>query len=168
MAMPASGCIGIITCPNSVACTSIAQAVDGNVTPPKSLATLSATAGKSAPHSMTEFYSYSASFTVSMDVVYNNGGSGECMEGTACLRCWDTDAGVCSCFISSTNIASFDWNNIPSGNYYVDMSNVTSHLIGASLLTDYFWLDSYGSGSGACTDCFTAANSVSFDIFDGE
>lgn len=59
MAMPASGCIGIITCPNSVACTSIAQAVDGNVTPPKSLSTLSVSAGKTAPHAMTEFYNYS-------------------------------------------------------------------------------------------------------------
>lgn len=58
MAMPASGCIGIITCPNSVACTSIAQAVDGNVTPPKSLSTLSVSAGKTAPHAMTEFYNY--------------------------------------------------------------------------------------------------------------
>lgn len=58
MAMPASGCIGIITCPNSVACTSVAQAVNGNVTPPKSLCALSVTAGKSAPHGMTEFYSF--------------------------------------------------------------------------------------------------------------
>jgi len=168
MAMPASGCIALRTCITGCACSSISCAVAGIACSPASLASLSVQAGKSAPHSMTEFYSYSASFTVSMDVAYNNGGSGECMEGTACLRCWDTDAGVCSYFISSTNIASFDWNNIPSGNYYVDMSNVTSHLIGASLLTDYFWLDCYGSGSGACTDCFTAANSVSFDIFDGE
>lgn len=58
MAMPASGCIGIIACPNGVACSSIAQAVDGNVTPPKSLLSLSVAAGKSAPHGMTEFYGY--------------------------------------------------------------------------------------------------------------
>lgn len=58
MAMPASGCLGILSCPGSVACTSISQAVDGNVTPPKSLCALSVTAGKSAPHGMTEFYGY--------------------------------------------------------------------------------------------------------------
>jgi hypothetical protein len=59
MAMPASGCIGIIACPNGVACSSIAQAVDGNVTPPKSLAALSVTAGLDG--CMSDFYGYSAS-----------------------------------------------------------------------------------------------------------
>lgn len=63
MAMPASGCIGIIACPNGVACSSIAQAVDGNVTPPKSLCALSIAAGKSAPHGMTEFYGYAPAVT---------------------------------------------------------------------------------------------------------
>jgi hypothetical protein len=58
MSMPASGCLGILSCPGSVACTSISQAVSGNVTPPKSLCALSVSAGKSAPHGMTEFYGY--------------------------------------------------------------------------------------------------------------
>lgn len=38
---------------------SIACEVDGNVTPPKSLCSLSVSAGKTAPHAMTEFYGYS-------------------------------------------------------------------------------------------------------------
>ncbi len=63
MAIPTSGCIGIITCPNSVACTSIAQAVDGNVTPPKRLATLGSTAGFSSPYCMSDFYGYSSTPT---------------------------------------------------------------------------------------------------------
>lgn len=86
MAMPASGCIGIITCPNSVACTSIAQAVDGNVTPPKSLSTLSASAGKTAPHAMTEFYNYNPAppTPVNFTVINYNGGDGLNYNTTSC------------------------------------------------------------------------------------
>jgi hypothetical protein len=55
--MPLSGSLGIISSPGGT-CTSISQAVDGNTTPPKSLTTLSVSAGKPAPHSMLEFYGY--------------------------------------------------------------------------------------------------------------
>lgn len=57
MTMCASGSLGIISCPQG-GCSSIAMAVDGNITGSKSLSTLSTTAGKSAPHSMIEFYGY--------------------------------------------------------------------------------------------------------------
>ena len=57
MTMPASGCVGIITCPNSVACTSISQAVSGNVTPPKSLRTLNNTTCN-VSSGMTGYYGY--------------------------------------------------------------------------------------------------------------
>jgi len=57
MAMPLSGSLGIISCPAG-ACTSISIAVDGNITTPKSLTSLSIGAGKDAPHSMLEFYGY--------------------------------------------------------------------------------------------------------------
>ena len=47
---------------------SIACEVDGDVTPPKTLCTLSESAGKSAPHSMLEFYGYSSIGVVSLDI----------------------------------------------------------------------------------------------------
>ena len=78
MAMPGSGSLGILSCPGSVACTSIAQAVSGNVTPPKSLCALSVSAGKSAPHGMTEFYGYSGSKAVSIAGL-------SCSENTSCM-----------------------------------------------------------------------------------
>jgi hypothetical protein len=68
MAMPLSGCLGIISCPGGT-CTSIAQAVDGNVTPPKSLSALSVSAGKSAPHSMLEFYGYAPVTTKTLSIL---------------------------------------------------------------------------------------------------
>jgi len=52
--MPASGCLGIKTCPQG-ACSSISTAVG---TGSGSLSALSVSAGKSAPHAMSEFYSY--------------------------------------------------------------------------------------------------------------
>jgi len=57
MAMPLSGSLGIKSCPGGT-CTSIAQAVNGNITGNKSLITLSVGVGKPAPHCMLEFYGY--------------------------------------------------------------------------------------------------------------
>jgi hypothetical protein len=54
MSMPASGCLGICTCPGG-ACSSISTAVG---TGSGSLCALSVSAGKSAPHAMSEFYGY--------------------------------------------------------------------------------------------------------------
>lgn len=76
MAMPASGKLGVITCPDSIACTSIAQAVSGNVTPPKSLCALSVSAGKTAPHAMTEFYNYNPTKAVYFDTISSIGEDG--------------------------------------------------------------------------------------------
>lgn len=96
MAMPASGCIGIITCPNSVACSSIAQAVDGNVTPPKSLCALSVSAGKTAPHGMAEFYSYVPSATPLCLVTQTTCSSLNLSYCSACL-CGLATVGDCAC-----------------------------------------------------------------------
>ena len=90
MAMPASGSLGIKICPGSVACTSISQAVDGNVTGDKSLSTLSTTAGKSAPHCMREFYGY-ASATL-------------CVNPTsALLAVFPSICGICVCASASND-----------------------------------------------------------------
>ena len=59
MAMPASGCIALRTCIIGIACSSIACAVNGSAVGSCSLSALSVSAGKSAPHAMTEFYGYS-------------------------------------------------------------------------------------------------------------
>jgi len=65
MAMPASGTIAII-CNTCQTCSSIAVAVDGNCTPPKSLCTLSASAGKSTPHAMSEFYGFTSKTPINL------------------------------------------------------------------------------------------------------
>lgn len=58
MALPASGSLSIKGAAGVG--RSISQEVDGNETGNKSLATLSTSAGKSAPHGMIEFYSYTS------------------------------------------------------------------------------------------------------------
>ena len=51
---------------------SIACEVDGNITPPKSLCSLSVSAGKTAPHGMTEFYGYSSVKCIDFSNINNN------------------------------------------------------------------------------------------------
>lgn len=60
MAMPSSGCIALKYCISGIACSSVACAVDGNITGNKSLSSLSVSAGKTTPHCMREFYGYSS------------------------------------------------------------------------------------------------------------
>lgn len=88
MAMPASGCINLHTCITGIACSSIACAVDGNATGSKCLLTLSVTAGKTAPHSMSEFYGY----TPNTDTCFCTGA-----QVTACatFSCYDAYFPVC-------------------------------------------------------------------------
>lgn len=73
MAMPTSGCIGIKTCPGGL-CSSISCAVDGGS---GSLASLSVTAGKSAPHCMREFYGYAGSGSISVSLPSGTFSSGQ-------------------------------------------------------------------------------------------
>lgn len=54
--LPESGSLSLKSAAGAV--RSISSAVDGNETGNKSLTTLSVTAGKTAPHSMLEFYGY--------------------------------------------------------------------------------------------------------------
>jgi hypothetical protein len=56
-AMPSSGSLSILGTPQGV-CSSISQVVEGNVTPPKSLATLGIDSGIGLPIKMSLFYSY--------------------------------------------------------------------------------------------------------------
>lgn len=55
---------------------SIGCEVDGNVTPPKNLCTLSVDAGKSPPHSMLEFYGYSSSVDIYLDITQDTDTAG--------------------------------------------------------------------------------------------
>ena len=82
MAMPASGCIALRTCIVGIACSSISCAVDGNATGSKSLSTLSTTAGKSAPHSMSEFYGYDP------NVYFYFTTGGICCQSSTCSDIW--------------------------------------------------------------------------------
>jgi hypothetical protein len=98
MAMPLSGSLGIKSCPDGGACTSIAQAVDGNTSGNKSLTTLSVSTGKVAPHSMLEFYGYTTAPTnptVSILLL-----SDPVSESTCCC--------VCGCLITSNVMPSND------------------------------------------------------------
>lgn len=63
--MCSSGSLGIISCPQG-GCSSIAMAVDGDITGSKSLSTLSVKAGKTAPHAMTEFYGFDGMICVDL------------------------------------------------------------------------------------------------------
>lgn len=68
--MCSSGSLGLLSAPQG-ACSSISIAVTGNATPPKSLVALSVAAGKTAPHSMLEFYGYgTATHTLSISPTY--------------------------------------------------------------------------------------------------
>lgn len=58
MAMPASGCIALYNCISGIACSSIACAVQGTPVGSCCLSALSVAAGKTAPHTMSEFYGY--------------------------------------------------------------------------------------------------------------
>jgi len=69
MSLPSSGSLSILN--SAGAGRSIAQEVNGNLTPPKSLTTLSVAAGKTAPHGMLEFYNYSSviTFTIAPSIL---------------------------------------------------------------------------------------------------
>lgn len=58
MAIPSSGKIGLISCPDGIACTSISMAVYGNTTPDKSLFAAGCTASITSPIAMSDFYGY--------------------------------------------------------------------------------------------------------------
>jgi hypothetical protein len=108
MAMPSSGSIGLVSAPQT--CGSIACAVCGtNASPPYSLNTLSAAAGKSAPHSMLEFYGYSPAPT--WKTVYFSNISSTCPNYDDICEC------TCACLTTSSAMASgdcyfpaFSWN----------------------------------------------------------
>ncbi len=95
MAMPASGCIAIVSAPQT--CGSISAAVCGTAQG-SCLSALSVAAGKTAPHCMTEFYGYAGSYTPINMCVYGGGG---CGSGSAisltCLTPTITVAGDCYC-----------------------------------------------------------------------
>ena len=168
MAMPASGCIAILN--NTLqTCSSIAQAVDGNVTPPKSLLTLSVAAGKSAPHCMSEFYNYAAvtTFTVDVSIFPEYSQNGLYVQGTAYLRCSTTHSAVCSCVFYTTEQYNFQWVNV-GGSLYVDMDTVYMFDTNVTPMTGaaVYWCDYFTSGFNRCTTPFTSANGVSFTFYD--
>lgn len=96
MAMPASGTIAIL-CNTCQTCSSIAQSVDGNITTPKSLCTLSATAGKSTPHAMSEFYGFVPKDPINMHCYAGTGTPG---SSTYVYKYW------CLCPVTSTGTYS--------------------------------------------------------------
>lgn len=86
MPMPASGCIALRNCISGIKCSSISCAVTGTVGPVggSSLAEMSICAGKSAPHSMSEFYCYSSGIGVYFYKLSQTGIDGEDMMVCAC------------------------------------------------------------------------------------
>jgi hypothetical protein len=97
MVMCASGSLGIISAPQA-GCSSISQAVDGNVTPPKSLTTLSVAAGKTAPHAMTEFYGYGGTIPVKLGLVSQSSTSSSCCVLTKVSGITSSSTAVSLCY----------------------------------------------------------------------
>lgn len=109
MAMPASGCIAIVSAPQT--CGSISAAVCGTAQG-SCLSALSVAAGKTAPHCMTEFYGFAGSYTTISLCNIGGGGCGTTFASTiGCLTPPINVAGncYCACFcagISATGQAS--------------------------------------------------------------
>ena len=169
MAMPASGCIALRTCITGCACSSISCAVAGIACSPASLASLSVQAGKSAPHSMTEFYNYAAvtTFTVNVSIFPEYSQDGLYVQGTAYLKCSTTHNVVCSCGFYTTEEYNFQWENV-GGSLYVDMNTVYMFDTNVTPMTGaaVYWCDYFTSGFNRCTNPFTSANGVSFTFYD--
>lgn len=97
MAMPASGIIRLSGC--SQACGSISVAACGNATMPRCLSALSTAAGKSAPHAMSEFYSYDNTLIITpADPIANIAAAGTTCNLTVCGPAFNiyTFADACS------------------------------------------------------------------------
>jgi len=119
MAMPGSGCIALRTCITGIACSSIACAVNGSAVGSCSLSALSVSAGKTAPHAMTEFYGYSpAPPTINLNIQ------------PISVSCGPTTICCCGCLQPS--------NAVPAGDCYypnytwclcASNANVTSALV---------------------------------------
>lgn len=162
--MPSSGCIALRTCITGCACSSISCAVTGAAQTPSCLSVLSTTAGKSAPHAMSEFYNYvptPTTFDVNMNVDYYGGHDN--MEGMAYLR--DSNNNEYDSYYINGVSVSFSWTNVLAGTYYVDMSNVVSMLAGIPQTTSYSWSDSHGSGFTPYNSLFSGANNVYFEVY---
>jgi hypothetical protein len=165
MAMPASGSIAILN--NTLqTCSSIAVAVDGNATPPKSLATLSATAGKTAPHGMTEFYGYSAGIDVNVSLTWTgrfNFGDG--FNGTVRLMC-GFGTTVCSCsFPFITTFGSANWNGVPAGTYCVDFGQIQANVGGVGVVKEQCWCTNTSNGTSNQTNSFSSNQFVDYCIW---
>lgn len=165
MAMCSSGSLGIISAPQS-GCSSIAMAVCGSVTsPPYSLSGLSVSAGKTAPHAMTEFYGYAPTpqpFSVWVSITLYGSGYDEA-GGNVYLR-RSSGTAYSSCSVSGNPPSSILWENVPPNNYYVDMSGVKLKSGGAQKLTNYCWNDTYSNGYTSCTDVFNCNNVIDFGL----
>lgn len=172
MAMPSSGCIALRTCITGCACSSISCAVAGVACSPACLSTLSVAAGKTSPHSMSEFYSYvptPTTFTVGMSTYCEIYSPDVCICGYAYLRCC-SGISVCCKLINqiSDNICSWSWTNV-SGCLYVDMGNILVRCYGGTIYpSDVCWSDSLlNNDYGDTTSCFSSANNICFTYSDG-
>jgi hypothetical protein len=98
-------------------------------------------------------YTEVTGYDVTVDTWYTGGG--ECACGTWVLRCC-TGGYVSSQYIeTSYGNMCFTVNNIPSGCYYVDFSNILSYLTGVPITTFYMWsIDIDGYGYSCCTANF--------------
>jgi len=112
MTIAASGSLGIISVAGS-ACSSISAAVCGGTGQTSCLSALSVAAGKSAPHAMTEFYSYVPENVVNMTsyLCCNTNLNAACVWKCGCLtyskaRVASTCYNVCFCYVINSAIVS--------------------------------------------------------------
>jgi len=126
-----------------------------------SLSALSVSAGKTAPHSMLEFYGYSPGLSIRVDTQWVGtcgGGNGMC--GQVYLKCGATV--VCSASIIAWEQGECQYNwDVPVGTYCVRWCNFCS-IGGGSSITCIKWSKNNPTGSGGASGQPASVNSSSF------
>lgn len=140
MALPTTGSLSLKAAAGTT--RSIANEVDGNLTGNKSLSSLSVSAGKSAPHSMLEFYGYT-SVSNSLSV----------------------------CGIDGVATVGFFANDFTTKcvDYYIEPSECTPLLskipLGTTTSTAWFEIDNLGSLNGVV--CISVFNNFGVEYRSG-
>ncbi len=95
MSMPASGNLGLLSCPGGIACTSISAAACGTTVGPKCLTALATAAGKTA--CMRAFYSYDDSLVIAPASITSISGLGATCSVSACAPAFNTFTNATAC-----------------------------------------------------------------------
>jgi hypothetical protein len=100
MTMCPTGALGLISAPQG-GCSSIGNAVCVTAPTPSSLSSLSASAGKTAPHGMLEFYNFCRETSykaIGFSTVSTTGSNGSASSGTILCICSNPGMVACQCY----------------------------------------------------------------------